>query len=276
MPLSHWLVVADLAIGRLGDKSALVRKAAMHLLAVMLGFNPFAPQLPSSAFASSLKEYEAKLAQMAPPPETRGGARDRCRRGTRNDAEETAAHGREDDADEGRGRSESVTRKKKTQEEATVRTTPDPPRTQPELDGGVEAVRTMVAALKTALGFAVQMGGAVRRAVSLLASSTPSDAIEADGSARASAASSASTARTRASARMLGLVFCQRYARCGTPPSRPWTCSSSPARTRPSAAAAGASPTSPPRARSASSPSLEEVIELLVRENGASRRERRR
>jgi condensin complex subunit 1 len=31
----------------------------------------------------------------------------------------------------------------------------------PELDGGVEAVRTMVAALKTALGFSVQMGGAV-------------------------------------------------------------------------------------------------------------------
>ena len=67
VPLSHWLVVADLAIGRLGDKSALVRKAAMHLLAVMLGFNPFAPQLPSSAFASSLKEYEAKLAAMKPP-----------------------------------------------------------------------------------------------------------------------------------------------------------------------------------------------------------------
>ena len=67
VPLSHWLVVADLAIGRLNDKAALVRKAAMNLLATMLGFNPCAPQLPSTAFAQSLKEYEAKLAAMKPP-----------------------------------------------------------------------------------------------------------------------------------------------------------------------------------------------------------------
>ena len=39
----------------------------------------------------------------------------------------------------------------------------------------------MVAALKTALGFAVQMGGAVSVLCRLLASSTPSDAIEAAG-----------------------------------------------------------------------------------------------
>ena len=59
-------MVADIAIGRLGDKAALVRKAAMSLLAAMLGYNPFAPQLPSAAFAESLKDYEAKLAAMSP------------------------------------------------------------------------------------------------------------------------------------------------------------------------------------------------------------------
>ena len=75
-PLSHWLGVADLGIGRLGDKAALVRKAAMNLLATMLGFNPFAPTLPSAAFADSLAEYEAKLEEPWLPEDDDGGRRD--------------------------------------------------------------------------------------------------------------------------------------------------------------------------------------------------------
>ena len=181
VPLSHWLVVADLAIGRLGDKSALVRKAAMHLLAVMLGFNPFAPQLPSSAFASSLKEYEAKLAQMAPPPPETPEAPETVPEGDEEPARQgdTEHSDGKDEKDEEDAKEPSETPDDKTQG-ATENETPDPP-TQPELDGGVEAVRTMVAALKTALGFAVQMGGAVGVLCRLLSSSTPSDAIEATG-----------------------------------------------------------------------------------------------
>ena len=181
VPLSHWLVVADLAIGRLGDKSALVRKAAMHLLAVMLGFNPFAPQLPSSAFASSLKEYEAKLAQMAPPPPEETP-----------EAPETVPEGDEEPAQQGDTEQPDGKDEKDEEDAKEPSETPDgaaqgatenetPRATQPELDGGVEAVRTMVAALKTALGFAVQMGGAVGVLCRLLSSSTPSDAIEATG-----------------------------------------------------------------------------------------------
>ena len=69
IPLSHWLIVCDLAIGRLNDKGGLVRKAAMNLIGTMLGFNPFAPELPTAAFAESLREYEAKLKEMEPTPE---------------------------------------------------------------------------------------------------------------------------------------------------------------------------------------------------------------
>ena len=190
VPLSHWLVVADLAIGRLGDKSALVRKAAMHLLAVMLGFNPFAPQLPSSAFASSLKEYEAKLAQMAPPPRE---TPETVPEGDEANAERDAADEEKDASNDEEKKNASDDEEKNASEQEAPRQEPNgaaetaetaadpPPSTQPELDGGVEAVRTMVAALKTALGFAVQMSGAVHVLCRLLASSTPSDAIEATG-----------------------------------------------------------------------------------------------
>ena len=162
VPLSHWLVVADLAIGRLNDKAALVRKAAMNLLATMLGFNPFAPQLPSTAFAQSLKEYEAKLAAMKPPEPA--------------EDEEEARPETIEEGDEEKPADEE----KDAKEDAPV-PAEEPTPSAPELDGGLEAVRTMVAALKTALGFAVQMSGAVGVLCRLLASSTPSDAIEATG-----------------------------------------------------------------------------------------------
>ena len=183
IPLSHWLVVADLGIGRLGDKAALVRKAAMNLLATMLGFNPFAPTLPSAAFADSLAEYEAKLLAMAPPvtdeEESETDAFEK-------QMPETIEEGDEEDAEKPEGESakeasddENQNTEEPTEpEEKPVAGDAD---AAPELDGGVEAVRTMVAALKTALGFAVQMGGAVTVLCRLLASATPSDAIEATG-----------------------------------------------------------------------------------------------
>ena len=168
VPLSHWLVVADLAIGRLNDKAALVRKAAMNLLATMLGFNPFAPQLPSTAFAQSLKEYEAKLAAMKPPEPAE--EEEEARPETIEEGDEEKPADEEKDPDE----------EKDAEEDAPV-PAEEPTPSAPELDGGLEAVRTMVAALKTALGFAVQMSGAVGVLCRLLASSTPSDAIEATG-----------------------------------------------------------------------------------------------
>ena len=183
IPLSHWLVVADLGIGRLGDKAALVRKAAMNLLATMLGFNPFAPTLPSAAFADSLAEYEAKLLAMAPPvtdeEESETDAFEKQMPETIEEGDEEDAEKPEgESAKEGSDAENQNTEEPTEPEEKPVAGDAD---AAPELDGGVEAVRTMVAALKTALGFAVQMGGAVTVLCRLLASATPSDAIEATG-----------------------------------------------------------------------------------------------
>ena len=64
IPLSHWLI--STGHRETSDKGGLVRKAAMNLIGTMLGFNPFAPELPTAAFAESLREYEAKLKEMEP------------------------------------------------------------------------------------------------------------------------------------------------------------------------------------------------------------------
>jgi condensin complex subunit 1 len=108
----------------------------------------------------------------------------------------------------------------------------------------------MVAALKTALGFAVQMSGAVHVLCRLLASSTPSDAIEATGllvRLRQFGVDGADEGVRR----MLGLVFSRdaavRDAAVEAVDVLFLSGADSPV------AAAGPSPTSPPRARSASS-----------------------
>lgn len=38
-----------------------MRKQALILLAALLSFNPFAPQLPEDKFAATLKEYQRTL-----------------------------------------------------------------------------------------------------------------------------------------------------------------------------------------------------------------------
>ena len=171
IPLSHWLVVTDLAIGRLNDKGALVRKAAMGLVAALLGFNPFAPQLPSAAFAESLKDYEAKLAAMMPPPAAQLDAIEE-----EPDAEANEnANGEEVESQKVQPEGEGA-----EQEEAPEAPEGDADATI-HLNGGIEAARTMVAALKTALGFTVQLSGTVGVLCNLLMSGVASDVTESIG-----------------------------------------------------------------------------------------------
>ena len=47
--------------GRLEDKSSVVRKAALQLLAALLLYNPFGGELPEGRFEASLTEWKAKL-----------------------------------------------------------------------------------------------------------------------------------------------------------------------------------------------------------------------
>ena len=52
----HWC-----SEGRLDDKSALVRKAALQLIGAMTAANPFGPFLNLNAFKGSLEEQRQKL-----------------------------------------------------------------------------------------------------------------------------------------------------------------------------------------------------------------------
>ena len=61
IPIGYWNYIAEIAIGRLEDKTALVRKSALQLLSTMLQYNPFAPCLPVAKFELSLQEYQEKL-----------------------------------------------------------------------------------------------------------------------------------------------------------------------------------------------------------------------
>ncbi|KAK9836505.1 hypothetical protein WJX74_001907 [Apatococcus lobatus] len=66
IPISHWVPVAELGIGRLDDKSALVRKAALQLMGAMTAANPFGPFLNLNAFKGSLEEQRQKLQEKLP------------------------------------------------------------------------------------------------------------------------------------------------------------------------------------------------------------------
>ena len=52
---------SSLGAGRLEDKSSIVRKAALQLLAALLLYNPFGGELPEGRFEASLTEWRAKL-----------------------------------------------------------------------------------------------------------------------------------------------------------------------------------------------------------------------
>ena len=60
-----------LTAGRLDDKAALVRKAALHLIGAMTAANPFGPFLNINAFQGSLEEQRQKLKVSVAPFEDR-------------------------------------------------------------------------------------------------------------------------------------------------------------------------------------------------------------
>ncbi|XP_030925777.1 condensin complex subunit 1 [Quercus lobata] len=61
-----WNEVAEVAAGRLEDKSAIVRKSALNLLIMMLQHNPFGPQLRVASFEATLEQYKKKLNELEP------------------------------------------------------------------------------------------------------------------------------------------------------------------------------------------------------------------
>ncbi|KAJ8021490.1 Condensin complex subunit 1 [Holothuria leucospilota] len=73
IPLARQQVVLELTVGRLYDKSSLVRKFAIQLLTALLTSNPFAAKLPVSELESSLEKEKEKLAALIPQNEKENG-----------------------------------------------------------------------------------------------------------------------------------------------------------------------------------------------------------
>ncbi|QDZ24827.1 subunit 1 of condensin complex [Chloropicon primus] len=146
IPIGYWNYIAEIAIGRLEDKAALVRKSAMQLLSTMLQYNPFAPCLPVTKFELSLQEYQEKLEsakkEKKSPKEDEGGEQ-------AQESEEAAANG-EDGKDEDEG-------------------------ADPEL----ASLRALVASLDAAVKFCRHLTSSIDVITQLLASSSITDATEA-------------------------------------------------------------------------------------------------
>ncbi|KAL5546545.1 hypothetical protein UlMin_006232 [Ulmus minor] len=66
LSIGLWNEVAEVAAGRLEDKSAIVRKSALNLLIMMLQHNPFGPQLRIASFEATLEQYKKKLKELEP------------------------------------------------------------------------------------------------------------------------------------------------------------------------------------------------------------------
>ncbi|PIK49362.1 putative condensin complex subunit 1 [Apostichopus japonicus] len=66
IPLTRQQAVLELTVGRLHDKSSLVRRAAIQLLTALLTSNPFAAKLPVSELEASLEKEKEKLSALMP------------------------------------------------------------------------------------------------------------------------------------------------------------------------------------------------------------------
>jgi condensin complex subunit 1 len=56
IPIDRIVGITELAVGRLKDKAAQVRKNAIQLLTTLLQYNPFSGQLQPKVFKEKLKE----------------------------------------------------------------------------------------------------------------------------------------------------------------------------------------------------------------------------
>ena len=153
LPIGHWQLVTEMAIGRLSDKASVVRRAAMQLVGTLLTYNPFGPSLPVESLEGSLQSYaerleaeEAKIAETTPD---------------------------EDDADEAvRGLHEAIEEAKSSDDEEEAQV------------GGkgadqLAAMRALVASLRTAVSFATSLRDALPAVVGILRTGTTLDQVEA-------------------------------------------------------------------------------------------------
>mmetsp|Transcript_17259 Transcript_17259/g.41204 ORF Transcript_17259/g.41204 Transcript_17259/m.41204 type:complete len:1126 (-) Transcript_17259:192-3569(-) len=190
IPMSHWLVVAQLAAGRLRDKASAVRKAAMQLLQAMLKYNPFGATLVSERYRATLRDAEARLAQEKSLQDEfqdctggEGSAGDAGIAASDMASETQNAEGEADagcggessngaqDVSGGRFSTEAVPSPGDAEEDHEV--SPD------DLEGGVGTLPSLIAHLKVAVGFIETIMGAIPAVNQLMSTGSVTDINEA-------------------------------------------------------------------------------------------------
>ncbi len=192
VPLGHWQVVTSIAVGRLEDKSSLVRKEALRLLGCLMLHNPFGPALPVDRFDASLGVHKAMLEAVMPPDAPVDTMTETVNvEEEKEDADEEAMEV-DDDEDAAENAAEPAAVKEEPQEgevgeeeeAAAVEEVEAPPRpagrspAEVGWDGTVEELQALVASLELAVDFARSLSGCMPTLVQLLASSSVSDVQE--------------------------------------------------------------------------------------------------
>ncbi|KAJ1401699.1 HEAT repeat associated with sister chromatid cohesion protein [Sesbania bispinosa] len=156
-----WNEVAEVAAGRLEDKSAMVRKSALNLLIMMLQHNPFGPQLRVASFEATLDQYRKKLKELEPSEDS--------------DSENLNGNGEVEDLNFEtvvKERQESLTDTCLSQGEDAIPLQKSS--SVPDV-GNLEQTRALVASLEAGLRFSKCIGATMPTLVQLMASSSATD-----------------------------------------------------------------------------------------------------
>lgn len=171
IPLGHWQVVTSIAIGRLEDKSSLVRKEAMRLISSLMLHNPFGPSLPLDRFAASLELHSGMLEQLMsadtiePMPAVASEEHNDQQIKT-EDQEATIEPSSTlvEESQESEDHPQEIVQMKVSKTPAEV-----------GWDGTIEELQALVASLELAVDFSNAITSSMPSLVNLLASSTVSD-----------------------------------------------------------------------------------------------------
>ncbi|KDP26245.1 hypothetical protein JCGZ_22491 [Jatropha curcas] len=164
-----WNEVAEVAAGRLEDKTAMVRKAALNLLIMMLQHNPFGPQLRIASFEATLEQYKKKLNELEPDKST----------GTVGDGSQS-----ESDTSGGEGEVDNVNAEGVAEKQQDSLTDSCLPHLEDEITqkdsavpdvGNLEQTRALVASLESGLRFSKCISATMPTLVQLMASSSATD-----------------------------------------------------------------------------------------------------
>ncbi|GAU24201.1 hypothetical protein TSUD_23380, partial [Trifolium subterraneum] len=163
LSIGLWNEVAEVAAGRLEDKSAIVRKSALNLLIMMLQHNPFGPQLRVASFEATLDQYKKKLRELEPSEGS--------------DNENTNGDGEVDNLNfeaVEKVQQESVTDTFMSQEEDAIPMQNGNDSSVPDV-GNLEQTRALVASLEAGLRFSKCIEATMPTLVQLMASSSATD-----------------------------------------------------------------------------------------------------